>query len=284
MSTGRRADSPGSNRTAKPVRSNVNPIANVIGGMPYRLALAGGWIDQPFVSRHNPEPPGSMVVVAIEPNFRAMDRSGLATGTREVALKLWGGSLPARDPHELTRELYQAENAGKIEPSGSQDMIGLIYPGVNRLDYDFGANGGVFPSRIGSLQTLETAQWLEQVLHLLPVGQRPAGYNPLGEQHLNPNWVARLGRTGKDCFDAICGMDAPALGAALNSCMECWQALLPNTVRHPSVTVDLLGLLHAYQEQYPWSHVFRLRRRLPLRHFGTICSWRFSDQGAHPKQ
>ena len=43
--------------------------------MPNRLALAGGWIDQPFVSKHNPKPPGSMVVVQIEPNFRPMDRA-----------------------------------------------------------------------------------------------------------------------------------------------------------------------------------------------------------------
>ncbi len=64
------------------------------GAIPNRLQLAGGWIDQPFVSRHNPEPPGSMVVVQIEPNFRPMDRSGIASGTRAVAMKLWRGRLP----------------------------------------------------------------------------------------------------------------------------------------------------------------------------------------------
>lgn len=31
--------------------------------------------------------------------------------------------------------LYEAENKGKAEPSGSQDMIGLVHPGINRLDY-----------------------------------------------------------------------------------------------------------------------------------------------------
>ena len=53
-------------------------LTKVIGRIPNRLALAGGWIDQPFVSRHNPTPPGSMVVVALEPTFRAMDRAGCA--------------------------------------------------------------------------------------------------------------------------------------------------------------------------------------------------------------
>src|SRR5690349_21168929 len=40
-----------------------NPITKLLGAIPNRLQLAGGWIDQPFVSRHNPKPPGSMVVV-----------------------------------------------------------------------------------------------------------------------------------------------------------------------------------------------------------------------------
>ena len=52
-----------------------------IGEIPYRMAFAGGWIDQPFVSRLNPRPPGSMVVVGLEPTFRWMERSGMASGT-----------------------------------------------------------------------------------------------------------------------------------------------------------------------------------------------------------
>ena len=66
-------------------------VTEVIGAIPNRLQLAGGWIDQPFVSRLNPQPPGSMVVVALEPTFRVMDRSGCASGTRVVATKLWHG-------------------------------------------------------------------------------------------------------------------------------------------------------------------------------------------------
>src|SRR3974377_262326 len=54
-----------------------DPVARYLGAIPHRLQLAGGWIDQPFVSRHNPEPPGSMVVVQLEPNFRPIDRSGI---------------------------------------------------------------------------------------------------------------------------------------------------------------------------------------------------------------
>ena len=192
-----------------------------------------------------------MVVLCLEPTFRVMDRSGFASGTRAVAMKLWRGRLPKRPAEVLVRELYKAENRGKKAPSGSQDMVGLIYPGINRLDYDVGVHGGVFPSQIESLRTRSVARWLESVLHVLPVQPRPEGYNPLGEKRLKPRWVARLGQSGKDCFDAIKQMNLKALGESMNECMLCWEALLPNVVCHPALTLDLKALLRAYQRSYP---------------------------------
>jgi hypothetical protein len=229
----------------------LSPVEKLLGTIPNRLQLAGGWIDQPFVSRHNPKPPGSMVVVQIEPDFRPMDRSGIASGTRQIAMKLWGGKLPKNRPlAELVRELYAVENQGKAEPSGSQDMIGLIYPGVNRLDYDYRIEGGVFASHIESCNSPKVARWLEKALYLIPVEPRPPGYNPIAKKNLDPKWVAKLSQSGQDCYQAIVKMDAKALGASLNLNMKCWETLLPLTVRHPLIKVDLMGLLKAYQQQY----------------------------------
>jgi len=222
----------------------------VPGDIPYRVALAGGWIDQPFCSRLNPEPPGSMVVVGVQPTFPWMERAGIATGTRAVAQRIWG-RLPDRDPALLVEELYQEENRDRHEPSGTQDMIGLIYPGVSRLDYDFAFRGGIYPRHIESHRDPETAAWLERVLHILPVAPRPDGYNPLGEKHLDPEWIRRLGRSGRDCFDAILARDVRALGASCNECMACWEAILPQTVRHPALHVDLPALLRHYQARHP---------------------------------
>lgn len=227
-----------------------SPVEKILGSMPHRLQLAGGWIDQPFVSRHNPEPPGSMVVVQIEPDFRPMDRSGIASGTRAIAMKLWKGKLPNRPLDELVRELYGVENKDKKEPSGSQDMIGLIYPGVSRLDYDFKIHGGVFTSRIESCNSPRVAKWLSKVLRLIPIEPRPDGYNPLGKKNLDPKWVARLGQSGQDCYEAILKMDAKKLGASFNLNMKCWETLLPHVVRHPALRVDLVPILQAYQKQY----------------------------------
>lgn len=230
--------------------SSYREITSVIGKIPYRMAFAGGWIDQPFVSMHNPTPPGSMVVVGIEPTFRCMDRSGMATSTREVARKLWNDVLPKQDPRELVRILYNAENQGKAAPSGSQDMAGLIIPGISRLDYDFTCEGGYFPAHIETNNDPAVARWLERVIHMLPIAPRPYPYSPLDEKNLDREWTRRLGQSGKDCYAAILAKDASALGASMNECMCCWEAILPCTVRHPAISVDLAGILNYYQSRY----------------------------------
>jgi len=226
-------------------------ISDVLGHLPYRLALAGGWIDQPFVSRHDPSPPGSMVVVAVEPQFWFMERAGICIGTRNIAMKLWSGSLPEGDPAKLVQDLYTAENEGKAEPSGSQDMIGLVYPGISRLDYDFRHQGGIFPRHIESCNDPHVAAWLESVIHILPVSQRPEGYSPLEIKNLDSAWIRRLGQSGAACYDAMIARDIAALGASMNECMLCWEAILPGTVRHRTIQIDLLALLKYYQSRHP---------------------------------
>lgn len=227
-------------------------IRGTVGALPYRLQLAGGWIDQPFVSSRNPEPPGSMVVVSLQPVVRYMDRCGMATGTREVAHALWGDALPAgRTPASLVRELYAAENANRLEPSGSQDMCGLVYPGVSRLDYDIAVDGGWFPAQVTSTSDPEVVAWLERVIHLVPVMQRPPGYGPLGIKQLEPEWIARLGASGRACFEAIVARDVEALGESFNECSRAWDAILPQVFVHPTISVDLKALLAAYAAGYP---------------------------------
>jgi GDP-D-mannose 3',5'-epimerase len=93
-------------------------IASIIGSIPHRMALAGGWIDQPFISALNPDPPGSMVVVGLEPDRWFMDRCGIASGTRKVALAYGAAACRTGRRAELVRELYRAENEGARSPPG----------------------------------------------------------------------------------------------------------------------------------------------------------------------
>ena len=245
------APGPNGSRSGSPSRKGKqSALTDVIGRMPYRLQLAGGWIDQPFVSRLNPCPPGSMVVVSLEPTAPYMDRCGLASSTRQVAMDLWGDSLPDRAPETLARELYTAENRDRAEPSGSQDMIGLIYPGVSRLDYSIDCHEGYFPARVVSNCEPRIAAWIEEVIQLVPVCQRTPGYNPLTVKNLDPTWIGRLGESGKACYDSILATDIEGLGESLNECMRCWEAILPYTLRHPTVMANLVELLRWYQSRY----------------------------------
>ncbi len=235
------------------MESETNAISertDGIGAIPYRMAFAGGWIDQPFLSKLNPTPPGSMVVVSLQPTVRFMEFSGMGTSTRKVAYALWGDRLPEREPDSLVRELYEAENLGKADPSGAQDMAGIVYPGVSRLDFDYAHQGGLFPIQVESCNDPEVAHWLEEVIYVVPIAQRPPGYSPLGAKNLDPKWIGRLGRTGQECYEAILARDLKGLGASMNACMVCWEALLPNTVRHPLIKLDLLSILKHYQERF----------------------------------
>ena len=225
-------------------------LTDFIGSIPYRMSFAGGWIDQPFVSQHNPTPPGSMVVVAIEPNIPFMDRCGMGTSTRKVAMQIWDGRIPEGDPAALVRELYAAENEGQPAPSGSQDMAGILYPGINRLDYDFNHQGGYFPAISNQIMTPQSPNGWSIALH---AAHQPAsvGIRSLDrEEHLDPEWIRRLGQTGVDCFAAIVAHDAQALGFSMNECMLCWEQILPGTVRHHTITLDLIAILAHYQKHY----------------------------------
>ena len=191
---------------------------------PYRLCLAGGWIDQPWVSSVNP---GSVVVAQIWPSMDFDHRSGLATSSREVGIRLWGDRIPDGDPVENARLLFGAENPpGKEYISGSQDHLGLLLPGVNRLWY----NGAYWPAKIESAVTPDICEWLSGVLWLVKLQPRPDGYNPLKEMHLEKQFVKELGEAGDMCWDSILRKDAAGLGKSMTATYMVWRKMLPFTV------------------------------------------------------
>jgi cytidyltransferase-like protein len=191
---------------------------------PYRLCLAGGWMDQPWVSKMHP---GSVVVAQIWPTMDFNDRSGLATSSRKIGIQIWGDKYPDGDFGQNARLLFGAENPpGKTYVSGSQDQIGLLYPGVNRLYY----NGGYWPERIESTTKKDICDWLSDVLHLVPLEPRPDGYDPLKVMHLEKPLIRELGEAGDLCWDSIAKKDIIGLGKALTNTFLSWKKILPLTV------------------------------------------------------
>jgi cytidyltransferase-like protein len=205
-----------------PIRSSSGTKRNM--KFPYRLCLAGGWIDQPWVSEIYP---GSVVVAQIWPTMDFNDRSGLATSSRKVGIQIWGDRYPEGDFQQNAKLLFGAENPpGKKYISGSQDHIGLLYPGVNRLFY----NGGYWPEKIESTTRNDICDWLSNVLHLVPLEPRPDGYDPLKEMHLEKSFIRELGESGELCWDAIINKDIARLGKALTATLLSWKKILPLTV------------------------------------------------------
>jgi cytidyltransferase-like protein len=191
---------------------------------PYRVCIAGGWMDQPWVSG---KVPGSCVVAQIWPTQDFNDRSGMATSSRKVAIELWGDQYPVGNPVRNAQLLFGAENPpGSEYISGSQDHIGLLVPGVSRIDYA----GGYWPKHFENTVDPEICGWLSKVLNFVPLQPRPEGYNPILKQNLDPKIIEKLGESGNAAYDAILKMDAKQLGEAMKATFLAWSEMLPYTV------------------------------------------------------
>jgi hypothetical protein len=190
---------------------------------PYRICIAGGWMDQPWVSEVHP---GSVVVAQIWPTNEFSERSGMATSSRRVAIELWGNQLPKGDPVRMAQLLFGAENSKNAYVSGSQDHIGLLRPGVNRLYY----NGSYWPEKIESSVDPDICDWLSSVIHLVPLRPRPEGYDPLLDKHLESEIVKELGEAGDKCWESIIRKDVIGLGQSMSETLITWKKMLPHTV------------------------------------------------------
>ncbi len=190
--------------------------------MPFRIDLCGGWLDQPFVSEHHP---GPVVTMSLEPTIEFNERSGMASSTHRAALDLWGPRLPAGDPEKLARILFAYDNPpGTQEVSGSQDAIGIVYPGLAKSNYQ----GAYWPASIDRLHDEAALQFVEQSIYFVPLGPRKPGYNVLHDTDINRDNAARLADAAERTWQAIRDMDRAALGQAVRDGFEAQVAMFPN--------------------------------------------------------
>jgi hypothetical protein len=151
----------------------------------------------------------------------------MATSSRELWKgELWDKQVFLEKPAELARLLFGYENPpGSQYISGSQDHIGLVFPGINRLYY----TGKHWPEKVDSVTSDEICVWLESVLVLVEISARPDNYDPLLQQNLSKNEISLLGKSGDDAWDAILGKDAKKLGESVSLSHKMWKEILPLT-------------------------------------------------------
>ena len=192
--------------------------------IPYRIDLAGGWLDQPYVSKHCT---GPVLTISIEPDYEFNDRSGMSTSTRKKAIELWQTDIPAGDKQKLARTLFCYENPpGTEEISGSQDSLGIVMPGLNRYDY----TGSFWPEKIESIYDTDILDWLEEHLSLVSLTPRVSGYNVLAKTFINETNAAALSKAAIFCWDAIKAKDLTAFGQAFRESFEAQIAMFPNMI------------------------------------------------------
>lgn len=189
--------------------------------IPYRLDLAGGWLDQPFVSKHGA---GPVLTISIEPTQEFNERSGMASSSRRRAVELWHAEIPGGDREKLARVLFSYENPpGTTEFSGSQDAIGIVFPGLNRLDY----HGAYWPEKINTVTDRQVLNWLERHLQLVTLGPRKSGFAVLKRTRITPARVHALARAADQCWDAILRRDLVAFGRAVRDSFSAQAAMFP---------------------------------------------------------
>ena len=205
--------------------------------MPFRIDLAGGWLDQPFVSKFYP---GSVITISLEPTIEFNERSGMASSTRRSAIDLWGSRIPAGDYGKLAKILFCYDNPpGTEEVSGSQDAIGLVFPGLAKAYYE----GEYWPTRIDQVQDELTLQFVENALYLVPLGPRHAGFSVLSDTNITTSRAKALADATENCWDAILDRDINGFGRYFRQAFEAQIAMFPNMVN------QAIGkLIHQYEE------------------------------------
>lgn len=204
--------------------------------IPYRIDLAGGWLDQPYVSKYAA---GPVITICIEPTYEFNDRSGMATSSRKKAIELWHTDIPIGDKEVLAKTLFCFENPpGTNVISGSQDALGITMSGLNKLYY----NNSYWPEKITSLHDEEICNFIEDHLFLIPLSPRKHEFDVLSYTNINEKNVLLLSKAAEDTWNAIIDKNIDTFANSITASFEAQIAMFPNMVSN-----EILYILEQYK-------------------------------------
>lgn len=193
--------------------------------IPYRIDLAGGWLDQPYVSKFHP---GPVITISIEPDYQFNDRSGMSTSTRKKAIELWQSEIPKGDSEKLAMILFCCENApGSNYVSGSQDALGIVLPGLNNLYYE---KGEYWPKKIKSVTDEVTLKWLEDRIFLMALNPRDSDLLVTDNSDISEKRAKALSIAADNLWKYAKNRDQKGFGKAMIQSYEAQIAMFPNMV------------------------------------------------------
>ncbi len=205
--------------------------------IPFRIDLAGGWLDQPWVSKFHP---GPVLTISLEPTLEFNERSGMASSTRRAAIDLWGSQIPPGNYEKLAKMLFCYDNPPGTEIiSGSQDSIGIVFPGLANAYYE----GEYWPSRIQHVQDAATLQFVENAMYLVSLGPRQADFDVLADTDITPIKAHALADAAEGCWQAILDHDIVRFGHYFRASFEAQVAMFPHMLDG-----DVLSLIDQYRD------------------------------------
>ncbi|MBR1626214.1 MAG: adenylyltransferase/cytidyltransferase family protein [Bacteroidales bacterium] len=204
-------------------RSTTSLRSTIGSQIPYRLDLAGTWIDQPYVSEHHD---GWALTISIEPTQEFEERSGMSTSTRNAIKKLFPQRLPDYDPELLAKLIFCFENFPSLNNyvSGAQDAIGICMPGLVRHHY----NGNYWPDKTESCFDEEILSWLEDHLCLIHTFNRPDDTHVDKDTRINSDTVKKLTLAAENCWQAIMNRDLNSFAACFNDSFNAQTEMFPH--------------------------------------------------------
>ncbi len=206
--------------------------------LPYRIDLAGGWLDQPYVSQHYP---GAVVTISLEPTHEFNERSGMASSTRRHMRELWGVKIPPGDYEKLAKILFCYDNPpGTQVISGSQDAIGLVFPG---LAYSYYENG-YWPTHIEHRLDEPLLRFVENALYLVPLGPRFDDFDVLADTMIDRERAKALADAADAHWSAILARDLTAFGRSIRAGFEAQVAMFPHMMNE-----RVAALIDAYRDR-----------------------------------
>ncbi len=207
-----------------PVRSTTSIRSACNCTLPYRIDLAGTWIDQPYVSKFYP---GWAITLSLEPVIEYNERCGMSTSTRNAAKKIWPYHLPMDRPEKLAEILFKFENTpGSTMISGAQDAIGICMPGLNRHYYD----NAYWPKKFESIHKENILSWLEDHIFMVLLWPREQGLDLLGETYITEQNVKMLAEAADVVWEAIRKRDLEKFAEGFLASFKAQTAMFPAMV------------------------------------------------------
>ena len=147
--------------------------------------------------------------------------------------------------------LFGYENTpGTYVIAGSQDPIGIVFPGLNRIDY----NGEFWPVKISTVHDEDILSWIEEHLYLIMLGPRENNFHVLINTFINKENAEALSMAAEKTWDAILEKDLKKFGEFFTKSFEAQIKMFPNMVYD-----DIFHVIGKYKD--------------------SVCGWKLSGAG-----